>query len=65
LPEGERFELTVIVPPVILGPNIVKTEFTSGELVKIMMSEKLPGNPRIHLAVVDVRDVALSHVKAI
>lgn len=34
LPESERFELVIINPVLILGPNIVTGDFTSGEIIK-------------------------------
>ena len=45
LPENEKFELVTINPSFIIGPNIVKCQFTSSELLKKLMSGKFPGMP--------------------
>ena len=34
LPENERFELVCINPGLIMGPNLNKCNFTSGDIVK-------------------------------
>ena len=64
LPPENRFKLTSINPTLILGPAIVKTDFTSGELIKQFMTNKLIGIPKINFACVDVRDCARAHVLA-
>ena len=37
LPEGERFDLVSINPGFLIGPNLNKAEFTSGNMIKMMM----------------------------
>jgi dihydroflavonol-4-reductase len=65
LPEHEKFELVVVNPAFILGPNFAVSDFTSGDIIKQMMSGKLPGMPVIQFPVVDVRDCAIAHLKAL
>ena len=67
LPEGEKFEMVTTLPGLILGPNINKCNFTSGDFLKgIMVSD--PDYEQLlkwHFPFVDVRDVALSHLNAV
>lgn len=66
LPESERFELVTINPALILGPAIIRSkEFTSGQIVQKIMNAELPGVPKISFPTVDVRDVALAHLRAV
>ena len=62
--DGEGLELTVINPVGILGPAISANVSTSFGTVISPLSGKMPGYPRIHQAIVDVRDVAAAHIKA-
>jgi len=54
LPENEKFEIVTINPGFILGPVLVKSPFTSEEIIRKFMLGKFPGIPKIHMAVVDV-----------
>ncbi|KAK7479000.1 hypothetical protein BaRGS_00029761, partial [Batillaria attramentaria] len=60
----EKFELTVINPSLVLGPPLHGTSCTSVELMKQLLERQFPLIPRIRFDVVDVRDVALAHVRA-
>lgn len=62
--EGNGLELAVINPVGILGPAISETVSTSFATVVQPLSGKMPGYPRIHQAIVDVRDVAAAHIEA-
>jgi nucleoside-diphosphate-sugar epimerase len=62
LPEAERFELTVIIPTLILGPPLVEGDFYSGFHLKNMLLGLWPGVPKVMMAVVDVRNVAHAHL---
>ena len=65
-PEGERIELTVINPGFIIGPTMVKTDFSSGKVIDMFMSNKFPGGiPLLQFATVDVREVAEAHIKCL
>ena len=58
-------ELTVINPGGVLGPSVDgKTFSTSGELVRLLMAREVPGTLQFKVQLVDVRDVATAHVKA-
>jgi dihydroflavonol-4-reductase len=65
LPEHEKFELVIINPCFILGPNFAVGDFTSGDIIKKMMTGKFPGMPVIQFPIVDVRDCAIAHFKAL
>ena len=62
--DGEGLELAVINPVGILGPAISANVSTSFGTVISPLSGKMPGYPRIHQAIVDVRDVAAAHIEA-
>ena len=54
-----------INPGFILGPNINKVTFSSGQIVSKVIKGIFPGIPHINFAVVDIRDVAEAHLKAL
>jgi nucleoside-diphosphate-sugar epimerase len=61
--EGDTLELTVINPSGIFGP-VLGADFSSSiELVTRLM-KGMPGCPRLYFGVVDVRDVADLHLRA-
>ena len=62
--EGGDMELAVVNPVGVFGPALAADFSTSIEIVKRMMDGALPGLPRITFGVVDVRDVADLHLKA-
>jgi len=61
-----EMELSVVCPVAVMGPIIDKEArlSTSTELVKRMLSGGMPAVPRLQLGIVDVRDVAQVHLKA-
>jgi len=61
--EGRGLELSVVNPAGIFGPVLAPDYSSSIELIKRLMSG-MPGAPRIYFGVVDVRDVADLHVRA-
>jgi len=61
----ERFKLTTILPGLVFGPAFVTTDFSSGDLIRQLMTGELPALPRMHCGMVDVRDVAAAHVAAL
>lgn len=65
LPEDEKFELVTINPCLIAGPTKVADGFSSGKIIKMVLNREFPSNPKMSLGVVDVREVAEAHVKAI
>ena len=61
--EGGALELSVVNPSGIFGP-VLGTDFSSSiELVKRLM-DGMPGCPKLYFGVVDVRDVADLHLRA-
>jgi dihydroflavonol-4-reductase len=62
--EGGDLELSVINPVGIFGPALGGDVSTSVTLIRMMLNGAMPGAPRIHFGVVDVRDVADLHLMA-
>jgi dihydroflavonol-4-reductase len=61
---GAPMEYVSINPAAVLGPVLGADFSTSLEVVKKLLDGALPGLPRLGFGVVDVRDVADLHVKA-
>jgi nucleoside-diphosphate-sugar epimerase len=62
--EGGSLELSVVNPVGVLGPVLGPDYATSIQIVQRLMQGELPGCPRLSFGVVDVRDVADLHLKA-
>jgi nucleoside-diphosphate-sugar epimerase len=62
--EGGRLELTVVNPVAVLGPVLGADFSASVHLVKRLMDGDVPGCPKLYFGVVDVRDVADLHIRA-
>ena len=62
--EGGDMELAVVNPVGVFGPVLGADFSTSIEIVKRMLDGALPAVPRITFGVVDVRDVADLHLRA-
>ena len=62
--EGGSLELSVINPVGVLGPVLGPDYSTSILLVQRLMLGSVPGCPRIYFGLVDVRDVADIHIRA-
>jgi nucleoside-diphosphate-sugar epimerase len=62
--EGRGLELAVVNPVGVFGPVLGPDFSTSIELVKRLLEGSIPGIPRVAYGVVDVRDVADLHVRA-
>ncbi len=63
--EGCGLELAVINPVGIFGPVLGKDFSSSIQIVEQLMSGKMKAMPKINFGMVDVRDVADIHIKAI
>ncbi|ALN58116.1 NAD-dependent epimerase/dehydratase [Lysobacter enzymogenes] len=61
--EGGGLELAVVNPVGIFGPVLSDDYATSILLVKRLLDGALPGTPKLHFGVVDVRDVAELHLR--
>ena len=57
-------ELSVVNPVVVLGPLLGPDYSTSILIVQKLMAGSMPGVPRISFGIVDARDVADLHLKA-
>jgi nucleoside-diphosphate-sugar epimerase len=62
--EGGGLELSVVNPVGVFGPVLGPDYSTSILLVQRLMDGAMPGCPRLHFGVVDVRDVADLHIRA-
>ena len=62
--EGEGMELVVVNPVGVFGPVLGKDVGTSVQVVKKLMEGSIPGCPQVSFGVVDVRDIADLHIRA-
>jgi nucleoside-diphosphate-sugar epimerase len=62
--EGGTLELSVINPVAIFGPVLGPDYSTSIQMIRRLISGSIPGCPRLSYSIVDVRDVADLHVRA-
>lgn len=62
--EGAGLELSVVNPVAIFGPPLGSDTGTSLELLRRMLDGKVPGLPRLAFGIIDVRDVADLHMRA-
>lgn len=62
--EGSDITLTTINPSYVIGPSIASSCSSSVEIIRRIIKGKDPGWPKLGFSLVDVRDVANAHVKA-
>jgi nucleoside-diphosphate-sugar epimerase len=62
--EGGGLELSVVNPVAVFGPVLAADYSTSILLVQRLLDGSMPGTPRLTFGVVDVRDVADLHLRA-
>ncbi|TPL54756.1 aldehyde reductase [Mesorhizobium sp. B2-4-6] len=62
--EGGSLELAVVNPVGIFGPVLGPDHSTSTDFIRRLMDGEMPGLPRMAFGVVDVRDVADLHLRA-
>ena len=62
--EGRGLELSVINPVGIFGPVLGADYSTSIHIIRRLMEGAIPGCPRLYFGMVDVRDVADLHLRA-
>jgi nucleoside-diphosphate-sugar epimerase len=62
--EGGDLELSVVNPVAVFGPALGPDYSTSVLLIQRLMSGAVPSSPRLSFGVVDVRDVADLHIRA-
>lgn len=63
--EGGSLEFATINPSAVLGPVLGSDFSTSLEVVKKLLGGELPGLPRLGFPIVDVRDLADLHIRAL
>ena len=62
--EGGALELTAVNPVVVFGPVLGADFSTSIQIVQRLLDGSMPACPRVAFGVVDVRDVADLHLRA-
>jgi nucleoside-diphosphate-sugar epimerase len=62
--EGGALEFCTINPGAVLGPVLGSDYSASVEIVQKLLSGAVPGSPRIGFPIVDVRDIADAHIRA-
>lgn len=62
--EGKTKLLTTILPGAVFGPILSTGNLGSVQIIARMVGGKMPGTPRIGLEIVDVRDLADLHLRA-
>jgi nucleoside-diphosphate-sugar epimerase len=62
--EGGGLALSVVCPVLVLGPLLTCDFSPSIALVQRLLQGAIPGCPRLYMGIVDVRDVADLHVRA-
>lgn len=68
LPQEEgkkKLELVVINPSYVLGPLLTESVSSSVLGIKRLLDRSVPALPKFNMAICDVRDVALAHVKTL
>jgi len=64
--EQKNMAMTTIHPGLVLGPLLSNDiDGASADIMNKLITGQFPGNPNLNFTIVDVRDVALLHVKAI
>ena len=61
----KKLDLVTLEPGFVLGPCLITEEFASGDFLLKLLNNKFKGMPRLMVPTVDVRDVALAHLRAI
>jgi nucleoside-diphosphate-sugar epimerase len=56
--------LTTILPSAVFGPVLTMENLGSVQVIGRLLDGRLPGNPRLGFSVVDVRDLADIHIRA-
>ncbi|KAA0970859.1 NAD-dependent epimerase/dehydratase family protein [Aureimonas fodinaquatilis] len=62
--QGSTTQLTTINPSLVFGPVLDSVTGTSAKLVAMLMNGRLPALPNMRFGMVDVRDVAEAHIRA-
>ncbi|MBO9713078.1 aldehyde reductase [Sphingomonas sp.] len=62
--EDKGMELVTVLPSVVIGPVLSPEGLGSVQVISRLVGGKIPGTPRIGFTLVDVRDVADLHLRA-
>lgn len=62
---SSKIELVAINPGLIVGPNLNKCSFSSGDMVAGCLTGGMPAIPSTHFPMVDVRNVAQAHLQGV
>jgi nucleoside-diphosphate-sugar epimerase len=62
--ETKAFELAVVNPGFVIGPLLHNSDCSSAEVITKLMEHTMPMTAKFMFTVIDVRDVALGHLKA-
>ncbi len=61
---GSNTSLTTVLPGAVFGPVLTGSHLGSVQVIARLLQGKVPGSPRVGLEVVDVRDLADIHIRA-
>lgn len=61
---GETQRLTTVLPGAVFGPVLSADNLGSVLIIKRLLDGRMPANPRLGFEVVDVRDLADEHIRA-
>ena len=64
-PAEHQLEVTVLILGMVWGPTLVTHEFSVGALCEQFLNGKVPGVAKMMFPMVDVRDAAIAHVRAL
>uniref|UniRef100_A0A0R3RKQ2 Epimerase domain-containing protein n=1 Tax=Elaeophora elaphi TaxID=1147741 RepID=A0A0R3RKQ2_9BILA len=62
--EDVKFKLTVINPALVVGPLLHNEQGTSVKIIRRLLKNEIPAVPTVQFGLVDVRDVAQAHIRA-
>jgi nucleoside-diphosphate-sugar epimerase len=65
IPKETKPKFVVINSGFILGPTMTRTPFYSGNIIREAMNGTLKAVPKLYFGIVDIRDVALAHIRAL
>jgi nucleoside-diphosphate-sugar epimerase len=61
---GGTTTLTTVLPGAVFGPPLTTKSLGSTDVIRRLLQGRVPANPRFGLQIVDVRDLADLHVRA-
>ena len=61
---GSNTVLSVINPAGVIGPSLTSEISSTQLIIAGLMNGRIPVNLPVHIGYVDVRDVALAHIKS-